>query len=213
MPSDSVAAGVHAGEHRGVDEQRPQRGHGDVVGSPFQIQRLGEAADREFRCAVRRELGLAVDRRRRAEVQHAGAGGVTQVLERGVAAEYHSGDVDVDDLLVPLRRDVDEVAGGQHARVVDQDVQPSTRGADELTERALPRVEVGDVHWRRPYRPTMLCCFGFQVGQFCLVDVDRADGVTRGGEPAHDRQPDAARGARDEDRLRCGHGHVPPSSS
>jgi hypothetical protein len=99
-----------------------------------------------------------------------------------------------------------KVARRQQTCVVHQDVQPPAGGDAEFTQCAPPRLDIGDVHDRGPYRPIVLCRVIFQRIQPGLVDVDRADGIPGSGEPAHDRQADAAGGAGDEHRLRCRHG-------
>ena len=116
-------AGLDAVGHGGLDEQRPHRQHPDSVTAPLEFERLGQRSQRELGGRVGGQLGLAVDRRSRAHVDHLGPRGVAQVGERGVQAGHCAVEIDVDHLLVRFERDVLEGAGGEHARVVDQDVE------------------------------------------------------------------------------------------
>ena len=119
-----AAAGFDAGDHGGLDEQRPHRQHPYPVAPPLEFERLGQRPQRELGGRIGGQLGLPVDRRSRAHVDHLSPRGVAQVGERGVQAGHGAIEVDVDHLLVRLERDVLEGAGGEHAGVVDQDVEP-----------------------------------------------------------------------------------------
>ena len=97
--ADAEAAdggGVNVGD-LGLRPQWLDVDDADLLPSPFQAERLGEAGDEELGRLVGGDVGLAVDRGGRGHVDQGAA--AAQVRERGPGAEHHAEAVDVEETL------------------------------------------------------------------------------------------------------------------
>ena len=166
--------------------------------APLDVERLGERPDGGLRRAVGRQRRLPVQRGRRAQVEQQRPLRPPQEREALAAAVHDAGDVDVDHPPVRLGVHAGERARGEHAGIVDQDVEPAVPA--ELAEHGAPLLCVPDVqgavHGGGPA--------GRGVGGRRGVHVVEPHPPAAGQEELGGRAADTARGAADQDAA----GHV-----
>ena len=198
---------VNVIDHRSAHEQRPDRAHHDAVRLPLQVQRLTQTAHRELAGRVRRQRRLAVNRRGRGQVDHAGSRAVPEILECRVTTVDDTAQVDVDHTLVVRETAGLERTRNQHPGVVDQHVEPAAGARRKIRERGLPLR--GFTHIQRSGQHGVRC----QFTQTVRIAVIGADGPAGAREAQRDGAADTGRRAADEDSpWRPTHGAVPSGS-
>ena len=190
-PVGLLRAGRHPLGQRGDGVADVDLPAGDVVGAAVEGEALREPADAVLGDDVGRRVRARRHRRDRSVVDDPAALRPLRLhhAERTLRAQEHAGQVDVDDRLPPLVGQILERRAGAGARVVEQQIQPAPRVADEAEQR-VDGVRLRDVG---------------RDGQRAIARARRALRSRRaprsGGQPA--RRDTPRRGGRWRRRGRC----------
>ena len=108
-------------QHRGVDEPRRDRVHGDALRAELEGEGLGEPDDPRLRRHVGRHERLAALGARRGDVDDPAPARIEHVREHDLAAVVGAREVDVEHPLPRREVDLQERTKQMETRVVDQD--------------------------------------------------------------------------------------------
>ena len=191
--------GVHV-DQRSINEARHQVADLDLVGRPFGIEAFGQCAHAE--------LGSGIDRGPRCAIDSGGAGGVEQARTRraglqpgvrGLRAEQHAFQVDVQAAFDLGRVVFDQAAAQRDAGIVEHHVDPPAAGLGAVGEGHVPRLAVPNIQFVNGIFTRGEHGCGFAGSGF--VDVGNPDEPALLAELDRNRAPDARSAAGNEDRL------------
>ena len=182
--------------HRRVDEARRDRVDGDAAAGELDGERLRQADDAALRCRVVRHVRRAGLRARRRDRDDAAPAGGDHVGHGGLHARERAGEVDRDDPVPDLGRDVEQRSRTTRCPALVTRISTGPSSARTRSNAGVDRRPVGDVDLdgdrraaagraarRPPPRPPRRCGRGWRPGG----RRRRTAGRRRGRCPTHRR--------------------------